>query len=345
MAHAELHRAARTFRRLDGHTDTPAAGACRQVAATAGTRLCGGALPSSPMSRVRADHTRHVPALGAVDTDEGSAPRDGHGGAANAGDVMKRFTPRAPGGIRLGIYDSHALFRHGLRWHCAHVGHIQVVEDAEPPQPLDAWLAAIRVDVVLLDVAHTLPDVAGRSPAPAARCRWIALSDTDHRTTLLRAAHAGAMAILTRDTAPDTITQTIERVACGERLIAESLAQCTDTVEEVFHRSRIGSTVADPTDLTTRELEVLDCLARGQTTAQIATELMITTQTVKNHVSSIMNKLSASDRAMALLEAVRRGWISLDSTARPVVHLAERRTSYAAGLARRRRIALMRRRS
>jgi DNA-binding NarL/FixJ family response regulator len=258
---------------------------------------------------------------------------------------MKRFTPRAPGEIRLGIYDSHALFRHGLRWHYAHVGHIQVTEDAEPPQPLDAWLAAIRVDVVLLDVAHALPDVAGRSPAPAARCRWIALSDTDHRTTLLRAAHAGAMAILTRDTAPDTITQTIERDACGERLIAESLAQCTDAVEEVFHRSRIGSTLADPTDLTTRELEVLDCLARGQTTAQIATELVITIQTVKNHLSSIMNKLSAPDRAMALLEAVRRGWISLEPTTRPVVHLAERRTSYTAGLVRRRRIALMRRRS
>jgi len=258
--------------------------------------------------------------------------------------TMRRISTRAPSDIQLGIYDPHVLFRHGFRWHCDHTDHLRVAEEAGPPQPVVEWLATIRVDLVLLDVAHAVPGSAGRASIPAPSCRWIALSDDQHRTTLLRAAHAGAIAILTRDSSPETVNHVIERVARGDRPIAESLAQSAEVVAELFHRNRLNTAIHEPGDLTSRELEVLDCLARGQSTAQIAGELMITTQTVKNHLSSIMSKLEVSDRAMALLAAVRRGWISITPPPPAAKHLAERRTPYLVNLIRRRRTALMRRR-
>ena len=242
------------------------------------------------------------------------------------GTTMRRISTRAPSDIKLGIYDPNVLFRHGFRWHCDHTDHLRVAEEAGPPRPVVEWLATIRVDLVLLDVVHAVPGSADRASIPAPACRWIALSDDHHRATLLRAAHAGAMAILARDSSPETVTHVIDRVARGERPLAESLAQSAEVVAELFHRSRISSTIPEPGDLTSRELEVLDCLARGHSTAQIAAELMITTQTVKNHLSSIMSKLAVPDRAMALLEAVRRGWISIAPAHPAAKHLAERRT-------------------
>jgi DNA-binding NarL/FixJ family response regulator len=136
---------------------------------------------------------------------------------------------------------------------------------------------------------------------------------------LFNAIRAGASAYCTKDIEPEQLIDVITRVARGEYLINEMVlsrpfvaSRVLDQFRELSRLDRTSSGVFSP--LTPREIEILDCVARGYSNKEIAQALNISDQTVKNHITSILRKLAVNDRTQAVIYALRHGWIKLEDT-------------------------------
>ena len=178
------------------------------------------------------------------------------------------------------------------------------------------------------DVAGHHPDgpVAARArrhrddPADQAR----AAVDGDHRPrrqtededALFDAIKAGAAAFILKDVGPDDLVTIIRRVVAGEYLINDkvfSKPAVASRVLKEFRELAVYGQDAAPifAPLSPREVEILDNIAQGMTNKQVAYALSISEQTVKNHMSSILRKLSVNDRTQAVVYAMRQGWIRM----------------------------------
>jgi DNA-binding NarL/FixJ family response regulator len=136
---------------------------------------------------------------------------------------------------------------------------------------------------------------------------------------LFNAIRAGASAYCTKDIEPEQLIDVITRVARGEYLINEMVlsrpfvaSRVLDQFRELSRLDRTSSGLFSP--LTPREIEILDCVARGYSNKEIAQALNISDQTVKNHITSILRKLAVNDRTQAVIYALRHGWIKLEDT-------------------------------
>jgi len=136
---------------------------------------------------------------------------------------------------------------------------------------------------------------------------------------LFNAIRAGASAYCTKDIEPEQLIDIIVRVARGEYLINEMVlsrpfvaSRALDQFRELSRLDRTASGFFSP--LTPREIEILDCVARGYSNKEIAQVLNISDQTVKNHITSILRKLQVNDRTQAVIYALRHGWIKLEDT-------------------------------
>jgi DNA-binding NarL/FixJ family response regulator len=144
----------------------------------------------------------------------------------------------------------------------------------------------------------------------------VVLTSSPDDAQLFQALKAQAVAYLSKEVSANELVNTIRRVSRGEHPINESLTTRPKLAEQVLKqfqelslRSEAESFIAP---LTPREMEILKYIAQGYLNKQIAGELDISEQTIKNHVTSILRKLNANARTEAVVVAIKQGLISLD---------------------------------
>ena len=198
---------------------------------------------------------------------------------------------------RIVIVDDHQLFRSGVRAELE--GKVEIIADAETVDEAARLILDSAPDVVLLDV-H-MPDGGGveviRRVAPRARAvRFLALSVSDDAEDVIGVIRAGARGYVTKTISGDELADAIRRVHEGDAVFSPRLA---GFVLDAF----AGSPAAQPDDqgseldqLTPREREVLQHIARGYMYKEIAHRLDISAKTVEAHVSAVLRKLQLSSR-------------------------------------------------
>jgi DNA-binding NarL/FixJ family response regulator len=204
-------------------------------------------------------------------------------------------------GPRVVVVDDHALFRSGVRAELE--GHVDIVGDAASVAEAVEVIAAAQPDVVLLDV-H-LPDGGGADViaaiAPAhPGVRFLALSVSDAAEDVIAVIRAGARGYVTKSIAVGDLADAVQRVHDGDAVFSPRLA---GFVLDAFAGAPAAppAPAADEPDpdleqLTAREREVLQHLARGYLYKEIAHRLGISTKTVEAHVSAVLRKLQLSNR-------------------------------------------------
>jgi len=213
--------------------------------------------------------------------------------------------------VRVVIVDDHVLFRDGLR-ELLEGQEIDVVGQAGDAETALELVPELAPDVVLMDLS--LPGASGieaiaRLAASAPQVRIVALSLASDESTVLQALLAGAAGYIVKDARTDEIVAAVRAAANGMSALSPGV---TGAVLGRL-RSAPGATEAEPAEegprpeLTARELEVLRHLVAGEDNNEIADALVISPQTVKNHVSRILAKLDVPNRTLAAVEAVRRG--------------------------------------
>jgi DNA-binding NarL/FixJ family response regulator len=209
--------------------------------------------------------------------------------------------------IRVIVVDDQELFRRGLIMLLSVEDGIDVVGEASDGVAATELAATAVPDVVLMDVR--MPKRSGieacitiKDAAPSAKILMLTVSEEE--ADLYEAVKNGASGYLLKDASIDEVAQAVALVADGQSLISPSMA--TKLLDEFKQMSVIGrrQDVAAPR-LTDRELEVLRLVARGLNNRDIAKDLFISENTVKNHVRNILEKLQLHSRMEAVMYAVR----------------------------------------
>jgi DNA-binding NarL/FixJ family response regulator len=210
--------------------------------------------------------------------------------------------------IRVLICDDHALFRRGLVMVLESEEGVDVVAEAEDGEDAVRKAEEFAPDVVLMDVR--MPKVSGieatRSIAdvvPTAKILMLTVSDEEE--DLYEAIKAGATGYLLKEISIEEVAGAIRAVVTGQSLISPSMAsKLLNEFNTLAKRADERTSVPSPR-LTDRELEVLKLVAQGMSNREIATELYISENTVKNHVRNILEKLHLHSRMEAVVYAVR----------------------------------------
>lgn len=202
--------------------------------------------------------------------------------------------------VRVALADDQALVRAGLRALLERHG-IGIVFEADSGTALLAQLVTQPVDVVLSDIR--MPGMDGIEALTALRARGDAtpvllLTTFDDSDLLLRATDAGAQGFLLKDAAPEDLRDAIARVAAGETLLQPV------STEPVRARYRFHDDSAPTETFSEREVAILRLLAGGYSNKEIARSLFLAEGTVKNYVSTILEKLGTRDRTRAVLKAI-----------------------------------------
>lgn len=210
--------------------------------------------------------------------------------------------------IRVLVVDDHALFRRGLEMVLAQEPDIEVVGEAGDGAEAVERAADLLPDVVLMDVR--MPRRSGIEACTAVKdvvpsARIIMLTISDEEADLYEAIKAGATGYLLKEISIDEVADAIRAVAGGQSLISPSMASKLLTeFASMIKRDGERQQVPAPR-LTERELEVLRLVARGLNNRDIARQLFISENTVKNHVRNILEKLQLHSRMEAVVYAVR----------------------------------------
>ena len=221
--------------------------------------------------------------------------------------------------VRIVIVDDHALFRVGIRQILEREPDFEIVGEADDARSAIDAAFATNPDVILMDLS--LPSPGGiettqrvKRELPAAAI--VVLSTEEDEDALFDAIKAGAAAFILKDIAPEDLVMIIRRVVAGEYLINDKVfarPAVASRVLKEFRELAVYGQEAAPifAPLSPREVEILDNIAQGMTNKQVAYALSISEQTVKNHMSSILRKLSVNDRTQAVVYAMRQGWIRM----------------------------------
>jgi DNA-binding NarL/FixJ family response regulator len=219
--------------------------------------------------------------------------------------------------VRVLIADDHTMVREGLRWALEHAG-LDVVGEAADGEEAVEMAEQHHPDVVLMDLS--LPVLSGAAATKRIRTlvpntSVLVLSMLSDDTAVSSALDAGAGGYLVKDCTTTEIVDAVNRVAGGERVIASSVsAGAAATVAGAHSASRPSRPPITSTRplISKREEEVLRLMATGVSIPEAARRLFISVKTVKNHLSSIYQKLDSHDRAQAVLKAMRMGLIRMD---------------------------------
>lgn len=221
--------------------------------------------------------------------------------------------------VRILIVDDHALYRMGINGILQNEPDLEVVGEAvDPRSAMDAALAT-NPDVILMDLSLPSPggiETTQRVKRELPSAAIIVLSTDEDEDALFEAIKSGAAAFILKDIAPEDLVMVIRRVVAGEYLINDKVfskpAVATRVLKEFRELAVYGQEAAPIfAPLSPREVEILDNIAQGMTNKQVAYALSISEQTVKNHMSSILRKLSVNDRTQAVVYAMRQGWIRM----------------------------------
>ncbi len=207
------------------------------------------------------------------------------------------------------LADDHQLLRQAVRRALEDAGFDVAAEAGDGEEAADL-AARHQPDVVVMDV--TMPVLDGiratrriRELSPSARV--VMLTMHGEESLLADAIDAGATAFLTKDCSLQEVVRAVRSAADGETMLSPDLAA---SLLGQFREPPVDGPAPSP--LTRREEEILQLVADGRSTTEVARELFISAKTVKNHLASVYQKLDARDRTQAILAAVRLGIVSID---------------------------------
>lgn len=214
--------------------------------------------------------------------------------------------PDSSAPIRVVVVDDHHLFRQGLRELLQEEG-LEVVGEASDGSEAVRVVGETAPDVVVMDL-H-MPGMSGLEAvreisrlSPAAWVLMLTVSSADE--DVAEAIVAGACGYLLKDAPVEQVVDGVRAAARGEALLSSSVA--ARLLARLRGDGDPASVGARP-ELTDREREVLALIAAGKDNGEIAEELFVSPQTVKNHVSNVLEKLQVENRIQAAVQAVRRG--------------------------------------
>ena len=218
--------------------------------------------------------------------------------------------------IRVGLVDDQAMVRVGLRMILESEPDIMVCCEASDGAQAAAMALEHAPDVILMDVR--MPTMDGLSAtreviAASGAARVVILTTFDDDEYLYGALRAGASGFLLKSADGDTLVNAVRVVAGGEALLAPAVTR--RVIEHFANTDASADSPSEPHrpaaaaigDLSDRELEVLQLMARGMSNMEIAAELFVSSTTVKTHVSHILTKLGVRDRVQAVVEAYESG--------------------------------------
>lgn len=222
--------------------------------------------------------------------------------------------------IRVMLVDDHPVFRQGLR------RVLESEDDLDVIAEVDDGLEALRVaqqlapDVILLDI--NLPGMNGLQVARSLKdtlmdTSVIMLTAYHDDQQVFHAIRTGASAYFPKDVSPRRLIEAIRLVHQGSYVVEDRVLEKPQVGEwllaqfEQVDGAETDSLGALLVPLSPREMEILQHIAQGKSNKEIAYELGISRQTVKNHMTSILRKLAVNDRTQAAIYALRRGWIRL----------------------------------
>ena len=216
--------------------------------------------------------------------------------------------------IRLMLADDHRMLREGLRRSMTDQG-FDVVGEAGNGDEAVRMADLLRPDIILMDV--TMPEMDGveatrQIRAIAPNIRIVMLTMHAEQGVLADAIRAGASGYLVKDCSTEEIADAVRLAVSGESALSPQIAaSMLDEVRRLGDAQAFGA--ADEERIVSRrEEEVLQLIADGCSTPEVAERLYISQKTVKNHLASIYQKLDARDRTQAVLQAVRMGIVHLD---------------------------------
>ena len=221
--------------------------------------------------------------------------------------------------IKVLVVDDEALVRSGFRLILSTEDDIDVVGEAANGVEAIELAARLRPDVVLMDIRMPqLDGVEATKRLAEEGQRVLILTTFDLDEYLFAAVKAGASGFLLKDVPPDDLIEAVRAVSRGDALVEPRM---TRRLLTEFARSGAGSMAGRggpvPTgwnDLTDREVEVFQAMARGLSNAEIAEELFISETTVKSHVAHVLMKLQLRDRVQAVVLAYESGLVAPGSS-------------------------------
>jgi DNA-binding NarL/FixJ family response regulator len=220
---------------------------------------------------------------------------------------------------RILIVDDHALFRVGIANILGKEPDLEVVGEADDSRSAVDRALETSPDIVLMDLSLPAPggiETTQRIKRELPSTAIIVLAVSEDEDALFDAIKAGAAAFILKDISPEDLVTIIRRVRAGEYLINDKVFSRPSVASRVlkeFRELAVYGQEAAPifAPLSPREVEILDNIAKGMTNKQVAYALSISEQTVKNHMSSILRKLSVNDRTQAVVYAMKQGWIRI----------------------------------
>ncbi len=224
--------------------------------------------------------------------------------------------------ISVMIVDDHPLFRQGLRRVIEAEDDMEVIIEVGDGEEALRLAQKMVPDVIMMDV--NIPTMNGlqvtrslKSVLPNIGVIMLTAYHDDEQ--IFHAIKAGAGAYYPKDVTPRKLIEAIRQVSQGNYVIDDNVLAKSQVASWLLKQfDQISAFGGSPDELfvplSPREMEILQLIARGYSNKEIAHELGISRQTVKNHMTSILRKLSVNDRTQAALYALRRGWIRLQDT-------------------------------
>ncbi len=211
--------------------------------------------------------------------------------------------------IRIVIADDQPLFRDGLKAVLSADAELQVVAEAGDGDAAVRACEQHRPDVALMDLQMPGTNgVAATRKLKVARpeCKVLVLTTFDSDEFVFEALKAGAVGYLLKDATAERLREAVRAAARGESFLDPSVA--SKVLAELSRLQKGGPASAEPNPFTGREADVLRLLVRGAANKEIAAALFLAEGTVKNHVTSILEKLGVTDRTQAAIKAHEMGW-------------------------------------
>lgn len=205
------------------------------------------------------------------------------------------------------IADDHPVFRDGLRGILGALPDVEIVGEAASGDEVVSTAVECQPDVVVMDLR--MPQLNGIEATrqivqTSPHVGVLVLTMFEDDESVFAAMRAGARGYLLKGADRDDIVRAVRAVAAGEAIFAPSIAQ---RVIDYFSRADLGVAPEPFPELTVRERELLELIARGHNNRDIARSLALSDKTVRNHISNIFTKLQVADRSQAIVRAREAG--------------------------------------
>lgn len=226
---------------------------------------------------------------------------------------------------RVLIVDDHPLFRAGVRSGLGEYPDLQVIGEAASATAALEVADTTLPEVVLVDAqlrSDSSIELTKQLKRRHPQMLVVIMTRIEDDEQLFQAIRSGAAAYVSKEIEAEELARILRRVAGGEYLINDSVLSRPSVASRVLHQFQELSVLDESADgvfspLTPREIEILEYVAQGNSNKEIAYQLGISDQTVKNHITSILRKLAVNDRTQAVIFALRHGWIKLDEPEQP----------------------------